>query len=160
MDRPIPGGRGCRLHCFPPCGTTPLQPARVPFSVSTNQDSDKLKKVKVKKAARLCPTLCNPMDSTIHGILQARTLEWVAFPFSRGSSQPKDGTQVFHIAGGFFYHLSYKGSPRILEWQPIPSPANLSNPGIEQGSPTLQAGSLPTGLSGMPRTKMRTEHSS
>ena len=37
-----------------------------------------------------------------HGILQARILEWVAFPFSRGSSQPKDQTQVSRIAGGFF----------------------------------------------------------
>ena len=42
------------------------------------------------------------MGYTVHGILQARILEWVAFPFSRGSSQPKDGTQVSHIAGGFF----------------------------------------------------------
>ena len=35
-------------------------------------------------------TLCDPMDSTVHGILQARILVWVAFPFSRGSSQPRD----------------------------------------------------------------------
>ena len=39
---------------------------------------------------------------TVHGILQARIFEWVAFPFSRGSSQPRDQNQVFHIAGGFF----------------------------------------------------------
>ena len=38
----------------------------------------------------------------VHGILQARTLEWVAFPFSRKSSQPRDRTQVFLIAGGCF----------------------------------------------------------
>ena len=37
------------------------------------------------------------MDYTVHGILQARILEWVAFPFSRGSSQPRDRTQVSHI---------------------------------------------------------------
>ena len=37
--------------------------------------------------AQLCPTLCNPMDYAVHGILQARILEWVAFPFSRESSQ-------------------------------------------------------------------------
>ena len=42
------------------------------------------------------------MDYTVHGILQARILEWVAFPFSRGSSQARDQTQVSHIAGGFF----------------------------------------------------------
>ena len=45
--------------------------------------------VKVK-VAQLCPTLCDPMDCIVHGILQARILEWVAFPFSRGSSQPRD----------------------------------------------------------------------
>ena len=41
------------------------------------------------KVAGLCLTLCNPMDYTVHGILQARILEWVAFPFSKGSSQPR-----------------------------------------------------------------------
>ena len=43
-----------------------------------------------------------PMDCIVYGILQARILEWVAFPFSRGSSQPRDQTQVSRIAGGFF----------------------------------------------------------
>ena len=51
------------------------------------------------------------MDYTIHGILQAGILEWVAFPFSRGSSQPKDKTQVSHIAGGFFTSLATMKSP-------------------------------------------------
>ena len=46
--------------------------------------------------------LFNPMDYIVHGILQARILEWVAFPFFRGSSQLRDQTQVSHIAGGFF----------------------------------------------------------
>ena len=54
------------------------------------------------KVAQSCLTLCNPMDYTVHGILQARILEWVAFPFSRGSSQPRDGTRVSHIAGRSF----------------------------------------------------------
>ena len=57
--------------------------------------------VKVK-AAQSCPTLCNPMDYTVHGVLQARILEWVAVPFSRGSSQPRDQTQFSHIVGRFF----------------------------------------------------------
>ena len=52
--------------------------------------------------AQLCLTLCDPMDYTVHGILQVRVLEWVAFPFSRESSQPRDQTQVSRIAGGFF----------------------------------------------------------
>ena len=42
------------------------------------------------------------MDYRVHGILQARIVEWVAFPFSRESSQPRDQTQVSHVAGGFF----------------------------------------------------------
>ena len=55
--------------------------------------------VKVK-VVQSCLTLCNPMDYTVCGILQARILEWVAFPFCRGSSQPRDQTQVSCIAGG------------------------------------------------------------
>ena len=62
-------------------------------------------KVKVK-VAQSCPTLCDPMDYTVHGILQARILEWVAFPFSRASSQPRDRTQVPCTAGGFFTSLA------------------------------------------------------
>ena len=54
------------------------------------------------QVAQLCPTLCDPMDYTVHGLVQARILEWVAFPFSRGSCQPRDQTQVSCIAGGFF----------------------------------------------------------
>ena len=54
------------------------------------------------KGAQLCPTLCDPMDYRVHGILQPRILEWVAFPFSRGSSQPRDQTQVSRVAGGCF----------------------------------------------------------
>ena len=54
------------------------------------------------KVAQSCPALCDPTDYTVHGILKARILEWVAFPFSRGSSQPSDRTQVSCIAGGFF----------------------------------------------------------
>ena len=54
-----------------------------------------------------CPTLCDPMNcslpgSSVYGILQAKILEWVATTFSRESSQPRDWTQVSHIAGRFF----------------------------------------------------------
>ena len=63
-------------------------------------------KVKVL-VAQSCLIYCNPMDcsppgSSVHGILQAKMLEWVAMPFSRGSSQPRDWTWVSCIAGGFF----------------------------------------------------------
>ena len=54
------------------------------------------------EVAQPCLTLCDPMDYTVHSILQARTLEWVAIPFSRETSQPRDRTQVTHIAGRFF----------------------------------------------------------
>ena len=59
------------------------------------------------EVAQSCPTLCDPMDcslprSSVHGIFQARVLEWVAIAFSRGSSQPKDRTQVSCIVGRRF----------------------------------------------------------
>ena len=54
------------------------------------------------KVAQACPTLCNSMDYPVHGILQARILQWVAFPFSRETSQLRDQTQVSCIVGGFF----------------------------------------------------------
>ena len=57
--------------------------------------------------ARSCPTLCNLMDysppgSSIHGILQARILQWVAIPFPRGSFWPRNWTPVSYIAGKYF----------------------------------------------------------
>ena len=51
--------------------------------------SKMIMKVKVK-VAQSCPTVCDPRNYTVREILQARTLEWVAFPFSKGSSQPRD----------------------------------------------------------------------
>ena len=54
------------------------------------------------KVAQSHLTLCYPMDYAVHGIVQARIMEWVAFPFSRGSFQPRDQTQVSYSAGGFF----------------------------------------------------------
>ena len=46
------------------------------------------------KIAKLCPTLCDPMDYIVHGIFQVRILEWVAVPFSRRSPQPRDQTRI------------------------------------------------------------------
>ena len=54
-----------------------------------------------------------------------------------------------------FYQLSYQGSPRIMEWQPIPSPADLPDPGIKPRSPALQEDFLPTELSGKPQVRQR-----
>ena len=129
------------------------------------------------KSLQSCPTLCNPIDgsppgSPIPGILQARTLEWVAISFSRGSSQPRDRTQVSCIVSKTLYHLSHHGSPKVKSlsrvrlfatpwtvahqappsmgfsrreyWSgvPFPSLGDLPDPGIEPRSPALQAEAL------------------
>ena len=75
---------------------------RLSSSSSSSMDTWSLHKLSEVKVAQSCPTLCDPMDYRIHGILQARILEWVVFPFSRGSSQPRNGTQISRIADGFF----------------------------------------------------------
>ena len=67
-------------------------------------------KRKESEVTQSCLTLCDPTDcslpgSSIHGIFQARVLEWVAIPFSRGSSQPRDRTQVSHIVGRCFTQM-------------------------------------------------------
>ena len=54
------------------------------------------------KVSQSCLTLCDLVDYTFYGILQTRILEWIAFPFSRGSFQPRDQTQVSGIADRFF----------------------------------------------------------
>ena len=87
-------------------------------------------------------TLCNPMDcsppgSSVHGILQARILEWIAVPFSRGSSQPRDQTQVSHIVGGFFKVWVTLNIGEYWRGSPIPSPGDHptreSNRGLLHG---------------------------
>ena len=123
---------------------------------------------------RMCPTLCDPMDcsppsSSVHGILQARILEWVVIPFSRGSSQPRDRTHVSSISGRFFTiratreaqslltcMLSYSVQPHGLQlakllcpwdlpgrkyWSrlPFPPPGDLPDPGIKPTSPVSPA---------------------
>ena len=97
------GGRGVGLvegpsflhpRCIVPKPSTPL--------ILGGEESE----VKVN-VAQSCPTVCDPTDysppgSSVHGVLQARKLEWVAVPFSSGSSQPRNRTGVSCIAGGFF----------------------------------------------------------
>ena len=99
-------------------------------------------KVKVL-ISQSCPTLCDPMDSrppesSVHGILQARILEWVSIPFSRGSSQPRDQTWVSCIAGRFFMVWATRVAAKSLQscpslCDPIDrSPPGFSIPGILQ----------------------------
>ena len=84
------------------------------------------------------------MDYTDHGIFQARILEWVAFPFSRGSSQPRDWTQVSCIAGGFFTSWATREAQKY--W--VGSLSLLQQIFPAQESPALQVDSLLTELSG------------
>ena len=72
------------------------------------------------EVAQSCPTLCDPMDyslpgSSVHGIFQARVLEWIAISFSRGSSWPRDRTQVSCVAGRDALPSEPPGKPRRLE---------------------------------------------
>ena len=98
---------------------TPERPIKSLFSYAQNEEKKKTQSVLVPNqrkdglcamlclVAQLCPTLCDPMDyrppgSSVHAIVQARILECVAMPTSRGSLQPRDQTQVSRIVGGFF----------------------------------------------------------
>ena len=84
------------------------------------------------------------------GILQARILEWVAMPSSRGSSQPRDRTQVSRIADRFFTVWTTREAHEYWSGLPIPSSGDLPNPGIEPGSPALQVDSFSAKLAGNP----------
>ena len=72
------------------------------------------------KVAQSCLTLCDPMAYTVHGILQVRILEWIAFHFSRRSSQPRNWTQVSRTAGRFFTSWTTREaqstSLEMLDW--------------------------------------------
>ena len=91
------------------------------------------------------------MDYAVHGILQARILEWVAFSFSRGSSQPRDRTQVTRIADGFFIPAELKRKPKNIG---VGSLSLLQQiflaQGLNQSHPALQVDSLPIELLGKP----------
>ena len=93
--------------------------------------------------------LYNPVDCTVHGILQAKLLEWVTFPLLQGIFPTQGSNPGLPHCRQILYQFCHKGSPRILEWHPIPSPTVLPNSVIEPGSPALQD-SLPTELPGKP----------
>ena len=100
------------------------------------------------KVAQSCPTLCDPMDFTVHGILQTRILEWVAFPFSgdlpNAGIEPRSPT------------LQADSLPAELQGKPENTKVGRLSllqriflaQEIKPGSPALQADSLPTELSG------------
>ena len=82
--------------------------------------------MKVMKAAQLCLTLCDPMDYTVHGILQSRILEWVAFPFSR--SLPKPGIEPW---------------PPTLQVDSLPAEPSGKSKNTAVGSLSLSPGDVP-----------------
>ena len=91
-------------------------PGRLPLMVEEEALSQEMLCCAVL-SPQSCPTLFDPKDcslpgSSVHEILWARILEWVATPFSRGSSQTRDGTQVSHSAGGFFIIWVTSEAPR------------------------------------------------
>ena len=81
-----------------------------------HRDQDQPLHVKRESVPQWCLTLCDPVDrsppgSSVHGILQARILEWVAMPFTRGSSWPRNQTRVFCVScigRQILYHLSHQ----------------------------------------------------
>ena len=103
-------GKNTRMGChallqgiFPIQGSNPGIPycRWIIYHLSYQGSPNKHYEVEVK-VTQSCSTLCDPKDYTVHGILQARILEWIAFTFSRASSQPRNRTQVSRMAGRFF----------------------------------------------------------
>ena len=106
-------------------------------------------------------TLCGPMDyspkgSSVHGIIQARILEWVAIHFFKGSSwkgqwevKVKVAKSRQTLCNPMDYAVHGILQARILEWVAFPFPGGLPNPGIKPTSPALQADSLPAESQGV-----------
>ena len=98
--------------------------------------------MKVKMlVAQLCLTACDPMDyspsgTSVHGILQARILEWVAISFPRGSSWPRVQTYISCIGRWVLYHLSHQGNPQQFKGHSkqsqVSSPSRLNNESLPQ----------------------------
>ena len=107
------------------------------------------------KDAQTCLTLCNPMNYTVHGILQtgilqARILEWVTIPFSRGIFPTQRSNPGLLLCRLILYQLSHQGSPRILEWVAYPFSSRSSWPRNRIRSPTLRVDCLSAELPGKP----------
>ena len=134
-------------------------PHRVYFLAGKSNNSNKIlidNNMKWKSLNRVWPTLWDPSDYIVHGILQARILEWVAFPFSRGSSPLRDWTPGLPHYRWIRYQLCHRRSPRILKWVAYPFSRESSQSRIKPESPALQADSLPTELPGK-KVKARKE---
>ena len=102
--------------------------------------------IKEAQVAHSCLTLCDPMDC-VHGILQSRILERVAFPFSRGSSQSRDWTQLSCTAGGFLTSWATRDDPNHY-W----NGASSSFPHLSESGVQFRADLQPGGSDGKEST--------
>ena len=99
----------------------------------------------------VAPMDCSPPGSSVHGVSQARILEWVATSFSRGSPRPRDWTQVSYTGRQILYHLTYQGSPlfvltlfkRMLAWATGQTKANHKRRRLQQGAELLSCAACP-----------------
>ena len=102
---------------FKPLRTYSVRQTFPKFWIAQKKEKANTKRCALCLVARSCPALCDPVDCSpqgfsVHGVLQARMLEWVAIPFSRGSFPSRDRTQVSCIGRWILYHLSHQGSPQ------------------------------------------------
>ena len=101
------------------------------------------------KVTQLCPTLYDPTDYKVHGILQARILNEVGSLSLLQGIFPTQGLNPgLQHCRRILYQLSHKGSPKILDWVTYHFFSESPHPGIELGYPALKADSLLTDLSG------------
>ena len=115
-------------------------PYEISYEATGVRQSGRVGSVEIVKVTQLCPTLCDPMDYTVHGILQARILEWVAYPFSNRSSWLRNQTGVSWIAGGFFTNWAMREALSRDRWhviylclQDLPQPVLNAPPPSENG---------------------------
>ena len=113
----------------------PLAKLRISSSRFNNHTLPMCKRER-KWVIQSCLTLCDHIVYTVRGNLQPRILEWAAFPFSRGSSQPRDQTLISHIAGGFFTVWATRDAPSVQfssvaqSCRTLCNPMNCSTPGL------------------------------
>ena len=110
------------------------------------------------KVVQLCPTLCDPMDYTVPRILQAKILEWVAIPFSQGSSQTQGWNPGLLHCRQILCQLSHQGSSRILDGVAYAFSRGSSRPRNRTGVSCIAGDSLPAELPGKPLVASLTEN--
>ena len=102
------------------------------------------------RAAQSCPTLCDPVDYIVHGILQARILEWVAFPFSRGIFPTQGSNLDLPHCGWIFLPAEPQGKPKNIGVVASPFFSGSSRPRNRTWLSCIEGDSLPTELPGKP----------